>query len=301
MNEALPSGFPPPWASAFGVDRLSPFPFTKLELAVNLTMRLRWVPPGRYFMGSPESEQGRGGDEGPPHRVKISQGFWLGEAPCTQEEWEAVMGETPSRFQDQSGRRPVEKVSWEDCARFCERLNRRHAGLGARLPREAEWEYACRAGTKSAYNDGSACTEPQGQDPALMKLGWFGENSEGRTHAVKELEPNRWGLYDLHGNVWEWCSDWYGPYGSEEQVDPRGPAEGQFRVIRGGGWFFNAGYCRSARRSGYSPGYRSDDLGFRLLAGQPGEPSKSSQPGAEPGGEPSSGRGATRSGAERPR
>jgi formylglycine-generating enzyme required for sulfatase activity len=301
----LPWGaWPPPWAASLGRDAFGIV--ATLRLSDTLTTRLRWIPPGRYLMGSPKSEQGRGGDEGPQHWVRLSQGFWLGEGPCTQAEWEAVMGKNPSYFEGKrgagpTGRRPVEQVSWEDCVRFCERLNQRHPGLGARLPREAEWEHACRAGTESAYNDGSACTDPGGKDPALLGLGWFDENSEERTHTVKELAPNRWGLYDLHGNVWEWCSDWYGVYGKGEQVDPRGPAEGQVRVVRGGGWDGSAGDCRSARRFSYSPGLRYDFLGFRLLAGQPGEPSKSSQPGAEPGGEPSSGRGATRSGAERPR
>ncbi len=302
----LPWGaWPPPWASRLERHRYGLV--ATLPLSDRVATRLRWIPPGRYLMGSPHDENGRFGDEGPQHWVTLSRGFWLGEAPCTQEEWEAVMGGNPSYFKDKAepsrtARRPVESVSWEDCQGFCARLNERYPGMGARLPTEAEWEYACRAGTASAYNDGSACTEPYGKHPAVMELGWFIENSRRETHDVKGLAPNAWDLYDLLGNVWEWCRDWYGPYSEEEQRDPLGPAQGQARVIRGGGWESTAGLCRSAQRSRYAPSGRYYDQGFRLLAGQPGEPgkpSRSSRPGAEAQGEPSSNGLAERSGAER--
>jgi formylglycine-generating enzyme required for sulfatase activity len=162
----------------------------------------------------------------------------------------------------------VEQVSWEDCQEFCKRLRSRFPGLGARLPSEAEWEYACRAGTTSAYNDGSACTELKGKDPALDKLGWFNENSGGKTHPVRQKEANRWGLYDMHGNVWEWCEDWYGDYTAGDQVDPVGPASGRMRVRRGGSLDNWAWYCRSAYRSWRCPGDRSLSLGFRLASSQ---------------------------------
>ncbi|MBN2195548.1 MAG: formylglycine-generating enzyme family protein [Polyangiaceae bacterium] len=266
-----PYPFPPPWASGWGTDRLSPYPFVELELAPGVSMRLRWVPPGRFFMGSPSDEAGRWEVEGPQHGVTITRGFWLADAPCTQTEWVAVMGEDPSHFkgQDDSVHRPVENVSWDDCQTFFQKLAERFPGLEARLPTEAEWEYACRAGTESAFNDGSPCTVPEGNDPALAKLGWFGKNSGGTTHPVRELQPNRWGLYDLHGNVWEWCADWFDRYGAEEQRDPTGPASGQDRVLRGGGWYDHAWLCRSAYRFWFQPDVRFHDDGFRLAAVQP--------------------------------
>ncbi len=270
MTGLGPSPFPPPWASVHGVDRRSPFPFAERELAPGISMRLRWVPPGRYPMGSPNDEKGRQEDE-VLHWVTLSRGFWLGEAPCTQAEWEAVMGKNPSRFKDHAvprrARRPVEMVNWEDCEGFCARLNERYPGMGARLPTEAEREYACRAGTASAYNDGSECTEPEGRDLALRELGWFAGNSGGRTHDVKGLRPNAWGLYDMHGNVLEWCSDWHAVHSEEEQRDPLGPAEGRTRSIRGGSWNSSARNCRSALRDSNFPVVRYSALGFRLLAG----------------------------------
>jgi formylglycine-generating enzyme required for sulfatase activity len=262
----------PPWAQKLDHDRYGLV--ATLELAPNVLTRLRWVPPGRYLMGSPSGENGRFDQEGPQHWVELSFGLWLAETPCTQGQWEAVMGSNPSHFTGEE-KRPVEQVSWEDCQEFCKALNARCPSLGARLPTEAEWEYACRAGTGSAYNDGSACTQPEGHDPGLEKLAWFGANSEGTTHPVKEKQPNAWGLYDLHGNVWECCRDWYGPYAAQEQRDPVGPAEGQDRVFRGGSWSLRARHCRSAYRR-HSPGDRWDDQGFRLAAVQWGEPGKGS-------------------------
>jgi formylglycine-generating enzyme required for sulfatase activity len=272
MTALQPRPFPPPWADSWGVDDASPYPFVIIELSPTVSMRLRWVPPGRYLMGSPQSEKGRNDDEG-QHWVDLAFGLWLTETPCTQGEWEAVMGNNPSKFKGDE-QRPVEQVSWGDCQQFCSNLNERFAGLEARLPTEAEWEYACRAGTGSAYNDGSDCTVPAGHDPALEQLGWFTANSEKTTHPVTEKQPNAWGLYDLHGNVWEWCSDWYGPYAAQEQRDPVGPAEGRYRVLRGGSWGNRALHCRSACRDGNEPGLRWDSRGFRLAAVQPGESGK---------------------------
>jgi formylglycine-generating enzyme required for sulfatase activity len=240
-----------------------------VELGERVHMRLRWIPAGRFLMGSPGDEAGRYDDEGPQHWVTLLRGFWLGEAPCTQEQWEAAMGNNPSRFK--GAERPVEQVSWEDCQEFCRKLGECIPGLRARLPTEAEWEYACRAGTASAYNDGSACTEPAGHDPALERLGWFDDNAGRETHPVGKKSANAWGLCDMHGNVWEWCSDWLGGYANEEQTDPFGPAEGQCRVLRGGSWLGSAGRCRSAFRRWRGPGDRWGTQGFRLLAVQSGE------------------------------
>jgi formylglycine-generating enzyme required for sulfatase activity len=233
-----------------------------LELAPGVVTRLHWIPPGQFLMGSPESEVRRSENGGLQHRVTLTKSFWLADAPCTQAEWLAVMGTEPSNFKGPD--LPVEQVSWGDCQTFCERLRVRWPGLEARLPTEAEWEYACRAGTESAFNDGSACTELEGADPALLKLGWFNENSENITHPVREKGKNVWGLFDMHGNVWEWCADWFGAYAAGEQTDPGGPDTGYGRVFRGGSWYDRAKWCQSASRSGGQPDSRSRDLGFRL-------------------------------------
>jgi len=240
-------------------------PTQLLELASGAVIHLRWIPLGRFPMGSPDDEVGRVNDEGPQHWVTLSRGFWLADAPCTQAEWKAVMGTEPSDFKGSD--LPVEQVSWEDCQEFCKRLRSRFPGLGARLPSEAEWEYACRAGTTGAYNDGSMCTEPRGKDPALDKLGWFDENSGGKTHSVRQKEANQWGLYDMHGNVWEWCEDWFGDYNADDQVDPAGPASGCGRVFRGGSWYSLARNCRSAKRLWWPLYDRNRSFGFRLASG----------------------------------
>jgi formylglycine-generating enzyme required for sulfatase activity len=176
------------------------------------------------------------------------------------------MGTAPSNFKGPS--LPVEQVRWDDCQAFCENLRKRFPGLQARLPSEAEWEYACRATTMSAFNDGSPCTKPDGEDPALVKLGWFDKNSEGKTHEVRGLAANQWGLYDMHGNVWEWCADYYDSYSAAEQVDPTGADSGLERALRGGSWLNPARNSRSAFRYGRLPVVRDDFLGFRLASGQ---------------------------------
>jgi len=268
----------PPWATSFGSDEHGTY--ATIDLVPGHPTVFRWIPPGRFLMGSPENEQRRCCDE-TQHWVTITQGFWLAETPCTQAEWLAVMGENPSYFANEpkSGQHPVEQVSWDDCQAFCARLEGRFPGLGARLPTEAEWEYACRAGTATAFNNGSACTKPTGDDPVLREFGWFIGNSGSKTHPVREKRPNAWVLHDTHGNVWEWCGDWYGDYPAENQRDPIGPATGQARVFRGGSWRGFAWLCRSAYRSRDSPDYRGRRLGFRLAAVQS---SQASEQGAEP-------------------
>jgi formylglycine-generating enzyme required for sulfatase activity len=262
----MPTSFPPVWASAWGTDRLSPYPFVELELAPGVVTRLRWIPPGRFLMGSPENEKGRYGWEGPQHLVTLTKGYWLADAPCTQAEWQAVMGTAPSNFKGPN--LPVEQVSWDECQAFCNRLRERIPGLPVRLPSEAEWEYACRATTTGAFNDEAPCTKPDGKDPALVKLGWFDKNSEGKTHEVRGLAPNQWGLFDMHGNVFEWCADLFSDYAADDQVDPTGAGEGRGRVARGGSWGNVAWGCRSAYRLWRRPGERFDSLGFRLASGQ---------------------------------
>jgi formylglycine-generating enzyme required for sulfatase activity len=240
---------------------------------------MRWIPPGRFLMGSPELEDGRrDADEGPQHSVTISRGFWMGETPVTQEQWRAVvkaaddktqLPAAPSHFKGKD-LHPVENVTWYQSVDFCDLLT---SLLGHQinfcLPSEAEWEYACRAGTNTAFSDGSACTAPQGREPALDRLGWFDGNSSRMTQVVRQKQCNAWGLYDVHGNVWEWCWDAKRWYERGACVDPLGSLDaGASRVLRGGGWFSWARSCRSAFRFARAPGGAWDGLGLRLSAGQ---------------------------------
>ena len=167
------------------------------------------------------------------------------------------MGNNPSRFQGDPNC-PVEQVSWQDAQDFIQKLNAREGGTPYRLPTEAEWEYAARAGTTTAYCFGDDVSQ-------LRAYAWYRDNSDGRTHPVGQLQPNAWGLYDMHGNVWEWVQDWYGAYAAETAVDPQGPAAGSDRVVRGGSWGSYAAYCRSAYRYRADPANRGGYLGVRLL------------------------------------
>ena len=214
-------------------------------------MEFVWVPPGEFRMGSTSAGAGR--NERPLTQVRISEGFWLGKYEVTQVEWEAVMGSDPSRFGNCGGDCPVERVSWEDVQGFLGRLNAREGREVYRLPREAEWEYAARAGTTGDwYGD-------------LSAIAWYTGNSEGRTHPVGLKLPNGWGLYDMLGNVWEWVGDWYGGYPGGRVTDPGGPGSGSNRVHRGGSWSSSEGYARASDRNYSDPGSRFLYLGFRLL------------------------------------
>ncbi len=210
-------------------------------------MRFRWCPPGTFMMGSPETEEGRNSDE-TLHRVTLTKGFWLGETEVTQRQWESVMGNNPSRFKGAD--LPVERVSWDECQNFIQRVNEQ-LNCGMRLPTEAEWELACRAGT----------TGPYGGTGNPKEMGWY---SGIQTHPVGQKTPNAWGLCDMHGNVWEWCADWYGYYPSGNVTDPTGPSSGANRVDRGGCWGDDARDCRSANRHRFEPGRRIHYLGFRV-------------------------------------
>ena len=220
----------------------------------------RYCPAGAFIMGSPQSEQGRRLDEA-QHEVEISRGFWLLETPVTQELWKAVVGSNPSFFKGAT--LPVERVSWEDCAKFVARLNKKGwfsrrlapEGMAFDFPTEAEWEWACRALTTTPYNFG--------ENLSNLAVNYDGEL--GQTTQVKKYAPNAWGLYDMHGNVWEWCSDWHGAYPSGAVVDPVGASTGMNRVLRGGCWFSEAPNCRSAFRFSDAPCYRNTGVGFRLL------------------------------------
>ena len=221
----------------------------------SLGMELVLIPAGTFRIGSKQGDD----DERPVHEVRLTQPFYLGVTEVTNAQWKAVMGEVPSHWQDDD--RPVERVSWNDAVAFCRKLSalpaERAAGREYRLPTEAEWEYACRAGSKTAYSFGD-------DEWSLGEHGWFDGNSDGQTHPVARKKPNAWGLHDMHGNVWEWCSDWYGEYPAGATTDPAGPAGGSSRVFRGGCWLSTAGGCRSACRVRCVPGSRASDLGFRL-------------------------------------
>ncbi len=224
-------------------------------------MEFALVPAGRFLMGSPAGEEGHYEDETPQHPVVLTRSFYLGTYPVTQEQWQAVMGSNPSRFKGK--RRPVETVSWEQCANFCERLGRRE-GRRYRLPTEAEWERACRAGTTSPFAFGDLIsTDLANYDGNCT----YGKSARGTcrrtTTTVGKFPPNAWGLYDMHGNVKEWCADWIGDYEPREKIDPEDSASGIYRVLRGGSWFDIPRFCRSAMRRGSAPTEEDREAGFR--------------------------------------
>jgi formylglycine-generating enzyme required for sulfatase activity len=236
-----------------------------------------FIPPGTFRMGSPTNEVDRYSDEGPQTAVTISRGFWMGKCEVTQGEYLAVMGSNPSNFTGDTNR-PVEVVNWHDAANYCAKLTEREQAAGRiapnsvyRLPTEAEWEYGCRGWTSARFS--------YGDDPGYINLtnyAWYGENSGGTTHPVGQKLPTPWGLHDMHGNVLEWCQDWFGEYPGGIAVDPQGPGTGSYRVIRGGSWGFSylygyARYCRSAFRDGGDPADKGDGVGFRAVLA-PGKP-----------------------------
>jgi len=257
-----------PWATVKGCDAYGLW----AEVTVaGVAFRMRWLPPGRFVMGSPESEEGRYDDEGPQYTVVLTQGLWLGEVPVTQALWKAVMGDNPSAFQGDD--RPVELVSWGECQRFVKAMNKKVAGLDLRLPSEAEWEYACRAGTQGPTWLGANSGEN------LDRIAWYRENSGGGTHPVGGKAANPFGLHDMLGNLWEWCEDRYVPYQAVPVVDPPLPDSGIDRVIRSGCWNSRAAGVRAALRNWSLPDSRDVGLGFRLARG----PSAPSQAGARRG------------------
>ena len=213
------------------------------------------VEGGTFSMGA-TSEQGSDADddEKPVHSVTLSD-YYIGETEVTQELWEAVMGSNPSYFEGDN-QRPVENVSWNDCQKFIKKLNRL-TGKEFRLPTEAEWEYAARGGK---YSRGYKYSGSNNAD----EVAWYDSNSGSKTHPVKTKKDNELGLYDMSGNVWEWCNDWWGCYQSNSQTNPTGPSEGESRVLRGGGWcYFDMG-VRVSRRDYLTPGYRHIIIGLRL-------------------------------------
>ena len=246
-------------------DAQSPQDQSPKEVINSNGMKLVLIPKGTFMMGSPESEEGHEEDE-VRHEVTISQDYYLGVYEVTQAQYEKVMGGNPSYYQgakvdNQNAELPVDSVSWDEAVEFCKKLSElpeeKKAGRVYRLPTEAEWEYACRATSETVYS----FDDERG---LLPEYGWFDRNGSDRTHTVGLLEPNRWGLYDMHGNVWEWCSDWYGEYPAGAVIDPSGPKESGGRVNRGGSWNNTAESCRSANRFRDGPSDRYRLLGFRV-------------------------------------
>ncbi|MGO9113045.1 MAG: formylglycine-generating enzyme family protein [Thermoguttaceae bacterium] len=232
------------------------------ELAVDLghgvKLEMVLIPAGEFMMGSPDSDKDSLAGEKPRHRVRITKPFYLGKYLATQEQWEAIMGNNPSSFR--GAKYPVESVSWDDCQQFLKRLNEKVGEGTFALPSEAQWEYACRAGSTTRYDFGD-------DESGLGEYGWYGANSGGEMHPIGQKKPNAWVLYDMHGNVWEWCQDWCDRdyYANSPTDDPTGPATGSGRVGRGGSWIDPARFCRSAGRFNFDPGGGSNGLGLRVV------------------------------------
>lgn len=223
----------------------------EVPLGPRVVMLMKWCPPGSFLMGSPEDEEGRNSNEDQVH-VTLTKGFWMGQTQVTQSQWQAVMGNNPSAFKGET--RPVEWVSWHDAQEFVSKINANFAlpdGMQMTLPTEAQWEYACRGGETGPYSGGTP-----------DEVAWTLENSADETHPVGTKKANAWGLYDMHGNVREWCADWY-EWGIAGGIDPQGASSGTFRVLRGGSWLNFANYCRAARRNADNPAYRGYYVGVR--------------------------------------
>lgn len=231
-------------------------PYTETSWAKEIVhektgIELVFVPAGEFLMGSPPNEPGSETDND-HHPVRISKPFYVGKYEVTQQQWQPLMGNNPSYFQ--GGAKPVGQVSWNDVQGFLKK-----AGGGLRLPTEAQWEYAARAGSTTKFCFGDA-------EDSLKDYGWFAANTYRTTRPVGRKKPNVWGLYDMYGNVWEWCSDWYDEtyYNESPAADPQGPVSGQERVLRGGSWATSAAYCHSAYRHSNDPSYLYYGYGFRV-------------------------------------
>ena len=223
----------------------------------SIGMKLLFIPAGEFQMGCADWEDDTDWGERPQHRVRITKPFYLGATEVTQEQYERVMGENPSNYKGDS-QRPVETVSWEEAVEFCRRLSQQE-GKTYRLPTEAQWEYACRAGSTAKWHFGD-------EESRLGDHAWYDSNSDSTAHPVGQKKANAWGLYDMHGNVYEWCADWYdfAYYGESPSKNPTGPASALYRVHRGGSWLHDAKQCRSAYRFWSVPAIRDDRVGFRV-------------------------------------
>ena len=248
-----------------------------VDLRGGVTLELVWIPPGEFMMGSKDTPRaiasksgGKGSwdtDEYPRHKVSITNGFWMGKYEVTQAQWQALMGSNPSHFKDAGANAPVEKISWDDCQKFLKKVSQR-TGQTFRLPTEAEWEYACRAGAETAFHYGDTLTSSQANFNGDHPYGGAAKGVDlGRTTPVGSYRPNAFGLYDMHGNVFEWCQDWYGEnyYQNSPVSNPPGPSFGLGRINRGGSWREYAGNCRSAYRNGLKQDGRYFIFGLRVV------------------------------------
>lgn len=256
-----PPVFPPVCASAWGDDRFGLWIDVLLE---GTLQRFRWIEPGEFLMGSPESEEGHQKNEDPLHLVRLTEGYWLADTACSQAVWCAVMGNNPSIFKSDP-QNPVDQLSWNDVQLFLKVVERLLPSVRAVLPTEAEWEYACRAGSKAAFSWGECI------DSSLANYrasdGYAGAPAgeyRGRTLPVKSFEPNGWGLYQMHGNVSEWCADGMRQYAKGVQIDPRGAERDISRVVRGGSWLLRPHHLRAAHRILRPRDIQRDSPGFRF-------------------------------------
>jgi formylglycine-generating enzyme len=233
-------------------------------------MRFVWIPAGTFMMGSPKEEKGRWAENETQSKTTLSKGFYMGVYTVTQEQWKEVMGSNPSHFTGEKNL-PVEQVSWGDCQEFVTKL-RENDKKAYRLPTEAEWEFCCRAGTTTPFHFGETISTDQANynGKYTYDTGKKGANRQ-KTTPVGSFPANAWGLYDMHGNVYQWCQDWYwfwyGNYPEPivvDRIDPQGPEKGSNRVVRGGSWYGSPRYCRSADRWADKPGSRSNDCGLRV-------------------------------------
>ena len=259
-----PPVFPPVCASAWGDDRYGLW----IDVAIGgLVQRYRWIEPGEFWMGSPADEVGRFDHEGPRHVVRLTEGYWLAETACNQAVWQAVMGSNPSHFTD-NPKSPVERVSWNEVQGFLREMERRLLGVKADLPTEAEWEYACRSGRETAFSWGDQIMPDQANyDASIDYAGGPTGKYRQKTVPVKSYTANAWGLYQMHGNVWEWCADDWRVYDCTPQVNPRGPAsaeEGAPRAVRGGSWIREPRGLRAAFRFRRYRDERDSGQSFRV-------------------------------------
>ena len=235
------------------------------SIANTTGMKFVLVPAGSFMMGSPASEPGRYDNE-TQHRVTISRAFYMQTTEVTQGQWRRVMGNNPSYFKDCGDDCPVEQVSWNDVQEFIRKLNGLEGTDKYRLPTEAEWEYAARAGRQTPFSTGNCLNTDQANYDGNNPLSGCAKGEyRQKTVRVGSFSSNAWGLYDMHGNVWEWVQDWYDSYPAGSVTDPSGPSSGSYRVVRGGSWDVSARFCRSADRVSHDPGFRHLRLGFRLL------------------------------------